>query len=117
MIGKPAEFNGGIQVSPGSIRARLGSPAQGLEDYLNGGNWQLVKEFVEVESGKKADRPQLEKAFQLCRLLGVKRARGLPRSWRVGSGQVERAVSLSRSGRRMGGSPVVRPSFVLRVYA
>src|ERR1700737_5005283 len=39
---------------------------------LNGGNWQLVKEFVEVESGKKADRPQLEKAFQLCRLIGAR---------------------------------------------
>jgi hypothetical protein len=27
---------------------------------------------VEVESGKKADRPQLAKAYQLCRLLGAK---------------------------------------------
>jgi DNA invertase Pin-like site-specific DNA recombinase len=55
-------------------RSGLGIEAQrkAVEDYLNGGNWQLVKEFVEVESGKKADRPQLEKAFQLCRLLGAK---------------------------------------------
>jgi DNA invertase Pin-like site-specific DNA recombinase len=55
-------------------RSGLGLEAQrkAVEDYLNGGNWQLVKEFVEVESGKKADRPQLEKAFQLCRLLGAK---------------------------------------------
>jgi DNA invertase Pin-like site-specific DNA recombinase len=55
-------------------RSGLGLEAQrkAVEDYLNGGNWQLVKEFVEVESGKRADRPQLEKAFQLCRLLGAK---------------------------------------------
>jgi DNA invertase Pin-like site-specific DNA recombinase len=55
-------------------RSGLGLEAQrkAVEDYLDGGSWQLVKEFVEVESGKKADRPQLEKAFQLCRLLGAK---------------------------------------------
>jgi DNA invertase Pin-like site-specific DNA recombinase len=43
-----------------------------IEDFLNGGNWRVVKEFVEVESGKKADRPQLAKAFQACRLFGAK---------------------------------------------
>jgi DNA invertase Pin-like site-specific DNA recombinase len=55
-------------------RSGLGLEAQrkAVEDFLNGGNWQLVKEFVEVESGKRADRPQLEKAFQLCRLIGAK---------------------------------------------
>ena len=57
-------------------RSGLGLEAQrqAVEDFLNGGNWQLVKEFVEIESGKKADRPQLEKAFQLCRLIGAKLA-------------------------------------------
>ena len=50
----------------------LEAQRQAVEDFLNGGNWQLVKEFVEVESGKNADRPQLAKAFQLCRLLGAK---------------------------------------------
>jgi len=55
-------------------RSGLGIEAQrqAVEDFLNGGNWQVVKEFVEVESGKKGDRPQLEKAFQLCRLIGAK---------------------------------------------
>jgi DNA invertase Pin-like site-specific DNA recombinase len=55
-------------------RSGLGIEAQrqAVEDFLNGGNWKLVKEFVEVESGKRADRPQLEKAFQLCRLTGAK---------------------------------------------
>src|SRR5262245_43466104 len=60
--------------TPRQGRSGLGLEAQrqAVEDFLNGGNWQLAKEFVEVESGKKADRPQLAKAFQLCRLLGAK---------------------------------------------
>jgi hypothetical protein len=55
-------------------RSGLGLEAQrqAVEDFLNGGNWQLVKEFVEVESGKNEDRPQLAKAFQLCRHIGAK---------------------------------------------
>jgi DNA invertase Pin-like site-specific DNA recombinase len=55
-------------------RSGLGLEAQrkAVEDFLNGGNWRVVKEFVEVESGKKADRPQLAKAFQACRLFGAK---------------------------------------------
>ena len=55
-------------------RSGLGLEAQrqAVTDWLDGGRWTLVKEFVEVESGKHADRPQLEKALQLCRLLGAK---------------------------------------------
>src|SRR5215471_18532908 len=55
-------------------KSGLGIEAQrnAVEDYLNGGNWKVVKEFVEVESGKHADRPQLAAAFQLCRLIGAK---------------------------------------------
>ena len=36
-------------------RSGLGLEAQrqAVEDFLNGGKWQLVKEFVEIESGKK----------------------------------------------------------------
>ena len=42
--------------------SRLGLDAQrkAVEDYLNGGNWQLVDEFTEIESGKSdKNRPQL----------------------------------------------------------
>jgi DNA invertase Pin-like site-specific DNA recombinase len=55
-------------------KSGLGLEAQrkAVEDFLDGGNWKLVKEFVEVESGKKADRPQLMKAFQACRAFGAK---------------------------------------------
>jgi hypothetical protein len=36
----------------------LGIEAQrnAITDYLNGGNWTLIREFVEVESGKRNDK-------------------------------------------------------------
>jgi DNA invertase Pin-like site-specific DNA recombinase len=48
----------------------LGLEAQrhAVASYLNGGKWELAKEFVEVESGKKDDRPALDKALRACRL-------------------------------------------------
>jgi DNA invertase Pin-like site-specific DNA recombinase len=51
----------------------LGLEAQkdAVADYLNGGRWKLVAEFIEVESGKKADRPELAKALAMCRLRGA----------------------------------------------
>jgi DNA invertase Pin-like site-specific DNA recombinase len=55
--------------------AKQGHSGLGLEaqrkavaDYLNGGKWRLVKEVVEIESGKRSDRPKLEEALRLCRL-------------------------------------------------
>lgn len=50
-------------------RSGLGLEAQrsAVVDYLNGGNWELVEEYTEVESGKKDDRPQLAKALAACR--------------------------------------------------
>lgn len=43
----------------------LGLEAQkkAVETYLNGGSWELVGEFVEVESGKRKNRPQLTAAL------------------------------------------------------
>jgi DNA invertase Pin-like site-specific DNA recombinase len=38
-------------------------------NYLNGGRWTLVGEFTEVESGKHANRPELEKALAACKKL------------------------------------------------
>jgi DNA invertase Pin-like site-specific DNA recombinase len=42
--------------------------------FLNGGNWQLVGEFVEVESGtaKGDNRPELERAVARSRVMGAK---------------------------------------------
>jgi hypothetical protein len=54
--------------------ARQGQSGLGLEaqqkavrDFLNGGAWEIVAEFVEVESGKRADRPELARALDACR--------------------------------------------------
>lgn len=48
----------------------LGLEAQqeAVKAYLNGGNWQLVAEVVEIESGKRNDRPKLAEALRLARL-------------------------------------------------
>jgi DNA invertase Pin-like site-specific DNA recombinase len=34
---------------------------------FNGGPWQLVGEFVEIESGRRAKHPQLEAALAACK--------------------------------------------------
>ncbi len=57
---------------------RQGASGLGLEaqreavaGYLNGGSWTLIAEVVEVESGKRSDRPKLAEAIRLCRLHGA----------------------------------------------
>jgi DNA invertase Pin-like site-specific DNA recombinase len=47
----------------------LGLEAQraSVTGFLNGGEWSLVKEVVEIESGKRNDRPALAAAVRLCR--------------------------------------------------
>jgi DNA invertase Pin-like site-specific DNA recombinase len=47
----------------------LGLDAQrkAVLDYLNGGSWELVQEFVEIESGKHSDWTELAKALAACR--------------------------------------------------
>ncbi len=46
----------------------LGAQQEAVWNYLNSGNWRLVEEVVEVESGKRSDRPKLAEALRLCRL-------------------------------------------------
>jgi DNA invertase Pin-like site-specific DNA recombinase len=55
---------------------RQGQSGLGLEaqrkavlDFLKGGQWKLADEFVEVESGKRSDRPQLAAALAACKRL------------------------------------------------
>jgi DNA invertase Pin-like site-specific DNA recombinase len=54
-------------------RSGLGLEAQreAVRSYLNGGNWTLADEVTEVESGKRNDRPELDRALGLCRLYGA----------------------------------------------
>jgi DNA invertase Pin-like site-specific DNA recombinase len=51
-------------------RSGLGLEAQrqAVATYLNGGSWQIVAEFTEVETGKRADRPELDEALAAARL-------------------------------------------------
>lgn len=53
----------------------LGLDAQqaAITQYLNGGDWEVLGEFVEVESGKRDDnRPQLQRAIQLAKATNAK---------------------------------------------
>ena len=51
----------------------IGAQVDAIHEYLNGGDWELIKTFKEVESGTKADdrRPQLQKALDLCKRTGA----------------------------------------------
>jgi hypothetical protein len=56
-------------------QTKRGTRGLGLEaqhrsalDHLNGSQWDLVAEFTEVESGRRADRQQLALALAACRL-------------------------------------------------
>jgi DNA invertase Pin-like site-specific DNA recombinase len=51
-------------------KSGLGLEAQraAVAGYLNGGDWRIVGEFTEVESGKRSDRPQLDAALAMARV-------------------------------------------------
>ena len=51
-------------------RSGLGLDAQraAVEAFLNGGSWQIIEEFIDTESGKRDDRPELQKALASCRI-------------------------------------------------
>ena len=50
-------------------KSGLGLEAQrsAVESYLDSGRWKIIKEFVEVESGRRSDRPKLAEALAMCR--------------------------------------------------
>src|ERR1700742_3624648 len=55
-------------------RSGLGLEAQreAVASFLNGGSWAVVADYTEVESGKRNDRPELQRAMQACRVYGAK---------------------------------------------
>ena len=50
-------------------KSGLGLEAQkeAVQQRLDGGRWQIVGEFIEVESGTRASRPQLDGALAACK--------------------------------------------------
>jgi hypothetical protein len=54
-------------------RSGLGLDAQreAVTRYLNGGNWKVVAEYVETESGKRSDRPKLAAALSHAKAIGA----------------------------------------------
>jgi DNA invertase Pin-like site-specific DNA recombinase len=61
-------------------RSGLGLEAQrwAVWQYLKGGDWRIVAELIEVESGKRSDRPRLAKALKVCRAYGARLRRRVP---------------------------------------
>jgi DNA invertase Pin-like site-specific DNA recombinase len=55
---------------PKQGRSGVGLKAQraSVAAYLNGGKWEIVQEFTEVESGRNSSRPVLEQALAAARL-------------------------------------------------
>jgi DNA invertase Pin-like site-specific DNA recombinase len=71
MIPSTGKFVCYYRVSTGRQgKSGLGIDAQraAVKNYLNGGDWTIVDEHTEVESGKRSDRPALDKALAAARL-------------------------------------------------
>lgn len=51
-------------------RSGLGLQAQrqAVAGYLNGEEWRIIREYTEIESGRRSDRPELAKALAAARL-------------------------------------------------
>jgi DNA invertase Pin-like site-specific DNA recombinase len=67
--------SGGFVAYYRASTAKQGASGLGLEaqrmavaNYLNGGSWHIVAEFTEVESAKRSDRPELDRALAAARL-------------------------------------------------
>ena len=43
-----------------------------VQEHLDGGKWQLIKEFTEIERGRNNRRVQFKEALKLCKKTGAK---------------------------------------------
>jgi DNA invertase Pin-like site-specific DNA recombinase len=71
---KPRKFVSYCRVSTAKQgRSGLGLEAQraAIAEFLNGGQWKLVAEYVEVETGKNDERPELKKALHRAKVTGA----------------------------------------------
>jgi DNA invertase Pin-like site-specific DNA recombinase len=69
-----AKFVSYIRVSTakqGGSGLGLDAQRNAISSYLNDLHCDLLREFVEVESGKKAERPELSKALRYCQVTGA----------------------------------------------
>src|ERR1700740_245238 len=69
-----AKFISYLRVStdkPGQSGLGIEAQRKAVNDYLNGGSWQFLQEYVEVESGKRSDRPQLMAALAHAKATGA----------------------------------------------
>jgi DNA invertase Pin-like site-specific DNA recombinase len=84
-------------------------------DYLDGGAWDLVAEFTEIESGKKSDRPELAKALAAAKrskaTLVIAKLDRLARNVHFISGLMETKVQFVATD-----MPEATP-FMLHIYA
>ena len=87
------------RVSTGKqAKSGLGIEAQrqAVATYLNGGNWRIIAEFTEIESGKRSDRPQLAAAIAAAKkakaTLIIAKLDRLARSVHLISGLMESSV-------------------------
>ena len=55
----------------GQAHERLEAQRAAIAEFLAGGHWQLVAEYVEVETGKNDDRPELRKALHRAKVTGA----------------------------------------------
>ncbi len=98
-------------------RSGLGLEAQrkAVLDFLNGGDWELVAELTEVESGRVSDRPELQKALAACKrhkaTLIIARLDRLARNVHFISGLMERKIKFVACD-----MPEATP-FMLQIYA
>lgn len=77
----------------------LEAQRQAVATYLNGGSWQLLEEYTEIESGKRSDRPELDKAIAAAKrhkaVLIIAKLDRLARNVHFVSGLMEASVEFT----------------------
>jgi len=118
MVKQAGKFVSYLRVSTDKQGLRglgIAAQRQAVLEHLDGGKWQLVAEFVEQESGKRSDRPELAKAIATCKKLKatlvIARLDRLARNVAFISGLMERKVEFVACD-----MPNATP-FMLHVYA